>query len=88
MRKDADLAPEQKAALAALFRAAFELGYRQGSKGATPADNDAVIRDTLRAAVEIIQNTPDDLVERLIAADNFRDPKHSEKLDQPSELME
>jgi Fic family protein len=51
-----NLSPEQKEALVPLFKAAFELGYRQGLKGAVPADNDAIIRDTLHEAIEILTN--------------------------------
>lgn len=56
----AGLSPEQKAALVPLFKAAFELGYHQGLKGATPADNDAFIRATLRETVDILTSPPED----------------------------
>jgi hypothetical protein len=87
MVQGADLSPEHKAALAALFKAAFELGYRQGFKGASSTENDAVIRATLREAIEIILNSPDEPMEGSTAADNLRDPDDAEKLDKLSYLV-
>jgi hypothetical protein len=54
------LSPEQKEALTVLFKAAFEMGYRQGQKRAAPADNNACIRATLRVVVETLTNPTED----------------------------
>jgi hypothetical protein len=60
MTEAAGLSSEQKAALVPLFKAAFELGYHQGLKGATPADNDAFIRATLCEAVDVLTSRTED----------------------------
>jgi hypothetical protein len=60
MTEGVGLSPEQKVALVTLFNSVFELGYRQGLEGATPADNDRFIRSTLRETVDRLSRSLDE----------------------------
>lgn len=84
----ASLSSEQKAALAALFQAAFALGYRQGLKAATAAENQAVIRQTLREAVDaIVREGAFETDEPSATAHDVRDPGHPENFDKTGHLV-
>jgi hypothetical protein len=48
----------------------------------------AVILDTLREAIQCIENPPDELAEPSSAANNLCDPDQPKNLDQPSDLVE
>lgn len=82
------LSSEQKAAVAALFQAAFGLGYRQGLKAATAAENEAMVRDTLREVVDTILTGAIEPVEPSATAHNLRDPGHPENFDKTGHLVE
>jgi hypothetical protein len=84
----ASLSSEQKAALAALFQAAFALGYRQGLKAATAAENEVLIRETLREAVYAIRNGPIEPNEPSTTAHDLRDHGHPENFDKTGHLVE
>ena len=84
----ASLSSEQNAALAALCQAAFALGYRLGLKAAAAAENEAVIRETLREAVDAIRNGPIEPDEPSATAHDLRNSGHPKNFDKAGHLVE